>query len=52
VIFHSNNAETLAFADRFRARFGRRPTLWSAQGYEGARLAAAAVRAELPHPAS
>jgi ABC-type branched-subunit amino acid transport system substrate-binding protein len=45
IIFDSGNAETLAFADRYRARFGREPTLWSAQGYEGARLAVAAVRA-------
>jgi len=45
VIFDSSNAETLAFADRYRARFGHEPTLWSAQGYEAARLAVAAVRA-------
>ena len=45
VIFDSSNAETLAFADRFRARFGYPATQWSAQGYEGARLAVAAVRA-------
>ena len=45
VVFDSGNAETLAFADRFRERFGREPTLYSAQGYETARLAIAAVRA-------
>jgi branched-chain amino acid transport system substrate-binding protein len=45
VIFDSGNAATLAFADRFRARFGREPDLFAAQGYEGARLAVAAVRA-------
>ena len=45
VVFDSSNAETLAFADRFRERFGRPPTLWAAQGYEAARLAVAAVRA-------
>jgi len=45
VIFDSSNAETLAFADRYRARFNREPTLWSAQGYEAARLAVAAIRA-------
>jgi hypothetical protein len=32
VVFDSSNAETLAFADRFRNRFGRPPTLWAAQG--------------------
>ena len=51
VIFDSSNAETLAFADRYRSRFGREPTLWSAQGYEGARLAVAAVRATAAGPA-
>jgi branched-chain amino acid transport system substrate-binding protein len=45
VVFDSGNAETLAFADRFRDRFGREPTLWASQGYETARLAVAAVRA-------
>jgi branched-chain amino acid transport system substrate-binding protein len=50
VIFDSGNAETLAFADRFRSWFGYQPTLWSAQGYEGARLAVAAVRATFPAP--
>jgi branched-chain amino acid transport system substrate-binding protein len=45
VVFDSGNAETLAFADRFRDRFGREPTHWVAQGYETARLAIAAVRA-------
>ena len=45
VIFDSSNAETLAFADRFRARFGYEPELFATQGYEGARLAVAAVRA-------
>jgi ABC-type branched-subunit amino acid transport system substrate-binding protein len=52
VIFDSGNAETLAFADRFRARFGREPTLWSAQSYEGVRLAIAAVRATATSTAS
>jgi branched-chain amino acid transport system substrate-binding protein len=45
VILDSGNAETLAFADRYRARFGRDPSYISAQGYEAARLAVAAVRA-------
>jgi branched-chain amino acid transport system substrate-binding protein len=52
VIFDSGNAETLAFADRYRARFGREPTLFSAQGYEGARLAMAAIRATATGAAS
>jgi branched-chain amino acid transport system substrate-binding protein len=45
VIFDSSNAQTLAFANRFRARFGYEPELFATQGYEGARLAVAAVRA-------
>jgi branched-chain amino acid transport system substrate-binding protein len=45
VMYDSGNAETLAFAARYRARFNHEPTLWSAQGYETARLAVAAVRA-------
>jgi branched-chain amino acid transport system substrate-binding protein len=45
LIFDSGNAETLAFADRYRARFGREPYYVSVQGYEAARLAVAAVRA-------
>jgi ABC-type branched-subunit amino acid transport system substrate-binding protein len=44
-IFDSGNAETLAFVDRFRARFGHEPTAYAAEGYEGARLAVAAARA-------
>jgi branched-chain amino acid transport system substrate-binding protein len=50
VVFDSGNAETLAFAERFRERFGRPPTLWAAQGYEAARLAVAAVRATAGAP--
>jgi ABC-type branched-subunit amino acid transport system substrate-binding protein len=45
IIFDSANAETLAFADRFRARFGQYPNYVAAQGYESAKLAIAAVRA-------
>jgi branched-chain amino acid transport system substrate-binding protein len=45
MILDSSNAETIAFADRFRARFGYEPQFWSTQGYEAARLALAAVRA-------
>jgi ABC-type branched-subunit amino acid transport system substrate-binding protein len=44
-IFDSANAETLAFGDRFRARFGREPSYISVHGYEVARLAIAAARA-------
>jgi branched-chain amino acid transport system substrate-binding protein len=45
MILDSGNAETLAFAQRYRARFGQEPSYISAQGYEAARLAVAAVRA-------
>jgi ABC-type branched-subunit amino acid transport system substrate-binding protein len=45
ILFDSANAETLAFADRFRARFGQYPNYIAAQGYESAKLAIAAVRA-------
>jgi branched-chain amino acid transport system substrate-binding protein len=45
MILDSGNADTLAFADRYRARFGQDPSYISAQGYEAARLAIAAVRA-------
>jgi branched-chain amino acid transport system substrate-binding protein len=44
-ILDSANAETLAFVDRFHSRFGHDPSAVSIQGYEGARLAVAAVRA-------
>jgi ABC-type branched-subunit amino acid transport system substrate-binding protein len=45
ILFDSANAETLAFADRFRARFGQYPNYIAAQGYESAKLAIAAARA-------
>ncbi len=45
MILDSGNAETLAFADRFRSRFGYEPQFYSTQGYQSARLAVAAVRA-------
>jgi branched-chain amino acid transport system substrate-binding protein len=45
VILDSANAETLAFADRFRARFGKEPSWESVQAYDGSRLALAAMRA-------
>ena len=44
-IFDSANAETLAFAERFRARFGHDANFYAVQGYEAMRLAVAAVRA-------
>jgi len=49
-ILDSANAETLAFADRFRARFGREPSWDSVQAYDGSRLALAAVRAAFDKP--
>jgi len=45
MIIDSASADTLAFADRFRARFGRQPGWVELQAYEGTRLAIAAVRA-------
>jgi ABC-type branched-subunit amino acid transport system substrate-binding protein len=44
-IFDSANAEGLAFAARFRARFGREPYYIAMHGYESARLAIAAAGA-------
>jgi ABC-type branched-subunit amino acid transport system substrate-binding protein len=45
MIIDSANAETLAFADRFRARYRRDPSFVEVQGYDAARLAIAAVQA-------
>ena len=45
LLFDSANAETLAFVERFRARFGKEPSYITVQGYEATRLAIAAVRA-------
>ncbi len=45
MILDSASAETLAFGTRFKARFGVDPSWESAQGYDGARLAMAALRA-------
>jgi ABC-type branched-subunit amino acid transport system substrate-binding protein len=45
LIVDSANAETLAVAARFRARFGRDLPWHAAQGYDSARLAIAAARA-------
>jgi ABC-type branched-subunit amino acid transport system substrate-binding protein len=44
VILDSANAETLAFARRFRARFGHDPVWQSVAGYDAARLALIAIR--------
>src|SRR5262249_59069228 len=45
MILDSANAETLAFAERFRARFGHDPIWMAVAGYDAGRVAAAAVRA-------
>jgi branched-chain amino acid transport system substrate-binding protein len=45
LFFDSANAETLAFAERFRTRFGHEPSYIEVQGYESTRLAVSAVRA-------
>jgi YD repeat-containing protein len=48
VIFDSANAEILAFARRFRARFGHEPIWDTAAGYDAAKIAIDAIRAALP----
>jgi branched-chain amino acid transport system substrate-binding protein len=50
MIIDSANAETLAFADRFRARYGRDPSWVETQGYDAAHLAIAAVQAVAASP--
>ena len=45
MILDSANAATLAFAARYRARFGQEASWETTQGYDAARLAMAAVRA-------
>jgi branched-chain amino acid transport system substrate-binding protein len=46
ILFDSANADTLAFVDRFRKRYGRDPSWPAVQGYDSARLAIeAALRA-------
>ena len=55
VILDSANAETLAFAERFHARFGKDQAAvsWLAvQGYDAARLAIAALREAAPGKAA
>jgi branched-chain amino acid transport system substrate-binding protein len=44
MILDSANADTLAFAERFRARYGRDPVWQATAGYDAARLAVATVR--------
>jgi len=44
VILDSANAETLAFARRFRARFGQEPVWQAVAGYDAGRLTVAAIR--------
>jgi branched-chain amino acid transport system substrate-binding protein len=44
MLLDSANAETLAFASRFRTRYGRDPGWPEGQAYEATRLAIAAVR--------
>jgi branched-chain amino acid transport system substrate-binding protein len=48
----SANAETLTFADRYRARYGEEPPWEAVQGYDTARLAIAAGRAALAQAGS
>jgi branched-chain amino acid transport system substrate-binding protein len=45
MILDSANADTLAFAARFRVRFSRDPVWFNAAGYDAARLAVATLRA-------
>jgi ABC-type branched-subunit amino acid transport system substrate-binding protein len=45
MMIDSANAETLAFAERFRARYGHDPIWMTVAGYDAARMAVAAVRA-------
>jgi ABC-type branched-subunit amino acid transport system substrate-binding protein len=45
VLLDSANADILAFADRFQARFGHDPVWFSVAGYDAANLAVAALRA-------
>jgi ABC-type branched-subunit amino acid transport system substrate-binding protein len=51
MILDSANAEILAFAGRYEARFGREPSWEAVQAYDGALLAMAALRQALAaHP--
>jgi ABC-type branched-subunit amino acid transport system substrate-binding protein len=44
ILFDSANADVLAFAQRFRDRYGRAPSWPAVQGYDSARLAILAAR--------
>jgi ABC-type branched-subunit amino acid transport system substrate-binding protein len=50
MMLDSANAETLVFADRFRARFGHDPDWMSVAGYDAGRMAVAAVQAAVSSP--
>ncbi len=52
MILDSANAETLAFAGRFRVRYGRDPSWPEVQGYDAAQFAIAAVRSAASLPPS
>lgn len=47
VILDSANADTLAFADRFRAHFDHNPVWMAVAGYDAANLAVAAINATM-----
>ena len=49
LILDSANAQTLAFAQRFRARFHHDPSWMSVAGYDAARMAIAAARGVASH---
>jgi branched-chain amino acid transport system substrate-binding protein len=48
ILFDSANADTLAFAERFRQRYGHAPSWPAVQGYDSARLAIEAARQAPP----
>jgi ABC-type branched-subunit amino acid transport system substrate-binding protein len=50
LLFDSANAETVAFVQRFRNRFGKDPSYITVQGYEAMRIAIAAARAAVADP--
>src|SRR5271165_2971533 len=52
LILDSANAEALAFAARYHARYGREPRFEASQGYDAARLAIAAGRAAISSPSA
>jgi hypothetical protein len=50
MILDSANADMLAFADRYRHRFGREPSWEAAQGYDALSLVAEAIRSAFADP--